>query len=72
MTLTSFLSDFGHEMATAILPAFLSSIGATAAALGLIEGVADAVSSFVKLGSGWWSDRLGHRPTTCAALATGS
>lgn len=61
MGLTSFLSDFGHEMATAILPAFLSSIGASAAALGLIEGIADATSSFVKLGSGWWSDRLGHR-----------
>lgn len=61
MGLTSFLSDAGHEMATAVLPSFLAVIGAPAAALGLIEGVADAVSSFVKLGTGWYSDRIGHR-----------
>jgi len=61
MGLTSFLSDAGHEMATAVLPSFLAVIGAPAAALGLIEGVADAVSSFVKLGAGWYSDRIGHR-----------
>jgi MFS family permease len=61
MALASFFSDAGHEAATAILPLFLISIGAPAAALGAIEGVADAVSSFVKLGSGWFSDRIGRR-----------
>jgi len=61
MGLTSFLSDAGHEMATAVLPAFLTAIGAPAAALGMIEGVADAISSFAKLGAGWYSDRIGHR-----------
>jgi MFS family permease len=63
MGLTSLLSDAGHEMATAVLPAFLATIGAAAGALGAIEGVADAVSSFAKLGAGWWSDRIGHRKT---------
>lgn len=67
MGITSFLSDAGHEMATTILPGFLSVIGAPPSALGLIEGVADAVSSFVKLWGGWVSDRLGHRKL----LATG-
>lgn len=52
MGLTSFFSDLGHETATAILPLFLASIGAPAAALGAIEGVSDATSSFVKLGAG--------------------
>jgi MFS family permease len=61
MALASFFSDAGHEAATAILPLFLVSIGAPAAALGAIEGIADAVSSFVKLGSGWFSDRIGKR-----------
>ena len=61
MGLTSFLSDAGHEMATAVLPGFLAVIGAPAAALGLIEGVADAASSFVKLAAGWYTDRIGHR-----------
>jgi MFS family permease len=61
MTLASFFSDAGHEAATAILPLFLISIGAPATALGAIEGVADAVSSFVKPGAGWFSDRIGRR-----------
>jgi MFS family permease len=61
MGLTSLLSDVGHEMITTLLPGFLAVLGVSAAALGTIEGVADSVSSFVKLGSGWASDRLGHR-----------
>ena len=47
MTATSFLSDLGHETATSILPAFLAMLGAPPAALGAIEGIADATSSFV-------------------------
>lgn len=61
--LTSFLSDFCHEMATSILPQFMQAIGSSAAALGFIEGVADAISSFVKLGAGYHSDKIGHRKT---------
>jgi hypothetical protein len=41
MGFTSLLSDWGHEMATAILPAFLTSLRVPAAALGAIEGIAD-------------------------------
>jgi len=59
--LTSLLSDMGHEMTTAILPMFLATIGGTAATLGLIEGIADASSSFVKLWMGYYSDRVGRR-----------
>jgi hypothetical protein len=58
MGLTSFLSDAGHEMATAVLPGFLAAIAAPNYVIGVIEGFADALSSFVKLGAGWWSDRL--------------
>lgn len=61
MSLTSFLSDAAHEMVTAVLPGFLSTIGVAAGALGWIEGVADASSSFAKLGAGWYSDRIGRR-----------
>ncbi|HET9178568.1 MAG TPA: MFS transporter [Terriglobia bacterium] len=61
MGLTSLLSDVSHEMATAVLPGFLAAMGISAAALGLIEGVADGVASFVKLASGWLSDRAGRR-----------
>jgi MFS family permease len=73
MGLTSLLSDAGHEMATAVLPGFLQVLAAPTYALGLIEGFADALSSFVKLGSGWWGDRLGHRKgiTTAGYALTG-
>ena len=67
MGLTSLLSDAGHEMATAVLPGFLTALGAPPFALGFIEGFADALSSFVKLGAGWWSDRIGHRKGICIA-----
>jgi MFS family permease len=62
-SLTSLLSDFCHEMATAVLSQFMQAIGASAASLGFIEGVADAVSSFTKLGAGYHSDKIGHRKT---------
>jgi len=61
MGLTSFFSDFGHEMATAILPSFLVSVGGSAALLGVIEGIADASISVMKLLSGWYSDYVGRR-----------
>lgn len=61
MTLTSLLSDASHEMVTVVLPGFLLALGAPAAALGYIEGAADGASSFVKLVSGWYSDRVGRR-----------
>ncbi|MHB8555225.1 MAG: MFS transporter, partial [Candidatus Dormibacteria bacterium] len=51
--LTSFFSDSGHEIATAILPSFLvSTLHASAAALGIIEGVSDALTGVAKLLSG--------------------
>jgi MFS family permease len=61
MGLTSFFSDASHEMATAVLPGFLSVIGAPPSALGIIEGVSDAASSFIKLWAGWISDKIGKR-----------
>lgn len=58
---TSFFNDTASEMAYWILPAFLASIGAGPAALGLIEGIAESVASFAKLGSGYISDRVERR-----------
>src|SRR5579862_2306135 len=61
MTLTSFFGDLGYEMIIAVLPGFFTALGIPAAALGWIEGAADGLASFVKLGSGWYSDRVGRR-----------
>jgi MFS family permease len=59
--LTSLFSDWSHETATAVLPAFLAAIGAGPAWLGAIEGIADGLSSFAKLSAGHYTDRLKHR-----------
>ena len=59
--LTSLFSDWSHETATAVLPAFLAAIGAGPAWLGLIEGIADGLSSFTKLAAGHYTDRLKRR-----------
>jgi len=59
--ITSFLNDTATEMAYWVLPAFLVSLGAGPAQLGLIEGVAESVASFAKLFSGYLTDRLDRR-----------
>ena len=61
MAFTSFLSDLGHEAQSTLLPFFMSALGLPPAALGAVEGIADAASSFMKLGAGWFSDRIGKR-----------
>jgi MFS family permease len=56
----SLMNDIASEMVMPLLPVFLTTVlGAGPAALGLIEGVADATSAFLKLMSGVWSDRSG-------------
>jgi len=53
----SLLSDLGHEIPTALLPSFLgTTLGASAAALGLIEGIADALSGITKVIGGALAD----------------
>ncbi len=71
--LASLFSDWGHEAATAILPAFFASLGAPAFALGVIEGVSDGLSSFAKLAGGWIADRPKWRKPTgiLGYMATG-
>jgi MFS family permease len=58
---TSFLNDTASEMAYWVLPAFLASIGAGPAQLGIIEGIAESVASFAKLFSGYLADRVRRR-----------
>jgi len=62
--LTSFFSDMSHEMTTAVLPVFLVNLVGGALApqlLGIISGLSDASSSFVKTFSGWISDKIKKR-----------
>ena len=58
----SFLNDVSSEMIYPLLPLFLTQVlGAGVLFVGLIEGVAESVSSFLKLFSGWFSDRFQRR-----------
>ena len=56
--LVSFLNDTASEMITPLLPLFLTAtLGAGPAIVGLVEGVAEATASILKLVSGWLADR---------------
>ncbi len=59
--IASFFGDLGYESVTVLLPSFLIILGAPVFALGIIEGLSDGASSFVKLFSGYFADRLGKR-----------
>jgi len=64
MGLTSFFSDMSHEMTTAVLPTFITSLVGPAfapQALGIVSGFSDAIASFVKIFSGWMSDKMERR-----------
>jgi MFS family permease len=56
----SFFTDAASEMVYPLLPIFLTRVlGAGAMSLGVIEGVAEAANSVLKVGSGWLADRTG-------------
>ncbi len=65
--LASLFSDWSHEIATAVMPAFLATFGAAAAWLGVIEGVSDGLSSFTKMASGFYTDKLKRRKPIAVA-----
>lgn len=72
----SFLTDVASELVYPLLPLFLTTtLGVSAAGLGVIEGFAESVSSLLRLPAGWWSDRTRRRKPlvvigyTIAALA---
>jgi MFS family permease len=62
VSLTSFFMDISSEMVINLLPLFLSSVlGMSTAAIGVIEGIAQATASTLQVFSGWLSDRLRAR-----------
>lgn len=62
VSLTSFFMDVSSEMVINLLPLFLSNVlGIKTNLIGVIEGVAEATASLLKLFSGWLSDKLRAR-----------
>lgn len=62
----SFLNDVASEMIFPLVPDFLKTLTSVTAAnvaiyVGILEGLADTISSLLKLWSGSWSDRIGSR-----------
>lgn len=77
--LASFFSDAGHEIATSTLPAFLTGVlHGSASALGLIEGLSDALIGVAKLIGGPLANdprrrgRIAGGGYLATALATGA
>ncbi len=69
--LTSLFNDFSSEMVYAVFPAFFTAVlGAGAASLGLVDGIAEAASNLFKIYSGNLSDRFQVRkPLVVAGYA---
>jgi MFS family permease len=65
--LASLFSDWAHEIATTVLPAYLATLGVAAAWLGVIEGVSDGLSSFAKMASVFYTDKLRRRKPIAVA-----
>ena len=60
--LVSLLTDLSSEMIFSVFAIFFTSVaGASAALLGLVEGLADFSASSLNIFSGWLSDRTGKR-----------
>jgi len=60
--LVSLLTDISSEMIYPLLPLYLTlKLGVGPAIVGVIEGIAESVASFVKVASGYFSDRIRRR-----------
>jgi MFS family permease len=58
----SFFTDVSTEIIYPLLPLFLTTtLGASMAFVGLVEGIAESTASLLKIASGWWSDRVRKR-----------
>jgi len=66
--LTSLLMDTSSELIHGLLPVFLVvTLGASATALGVVEGIAEATAQVTRVFSGWLSDALGRRKALTVA-----
>lgn len=62
VSFTSFFMDISSDMVLNLLPLFLANVlGVKTGTIGIIEGMAEATASLLKLFSGWLSDKLGAR-----------
>ena len=62
MGLTSLLTDISSELIFTLIPLFLSNVlGASSTLIGLVGGISESADSFLRILSGWLSDKIGKR-----------
>jgi len=61
LAFAALLNDAASELIYPLLPVFLTTLGASPAIIGLIEGAADGLASILKYFAGAWSDRSNRR-----------
>lgn len=60
--IVSFFTDVASEMLYPVIPIFLTTVlGASMTNLGIVEGIAEGLSSLLKTYSGYWSDKISKR-----------
>ncbi len=74
LSAVSLFTDVSSEMIYPLLPIFITTVlGASASAVGIVEGAAESTAALLKLASGWWSDRVRRRkPLVVAGYALAS
>lgn len=74
LSAVSFFTDVSSEMIYPLIPVFLTTVlGASASAVGVVEGAAESTAALLKLASGWLSDRVKKRkPLVVAGYALAS
>jgi len=74
LSAVSFFTDVSSEMIYPLIPVFLTTVlGASASAVGMVEGAAESTAALLKLVSGWISDRVPRRkPLVVAGYALAS
>ncbi|MDD4886028.1 MAG: MFS transporter [Thiomonas sp.] len=60
--LVSLFMDMSSELIHALLPVYMTTVlGLSVLSVGVVEGIAEATASMLKVVSGVWSDRIGSR-----------
>jgi len=60
--LVSLFMDMSSELIHALLPVYMTTVlGLSVLSVGVVEGIAEATASMLKVASGVWSDRIGSR-----------
>jgi len=61
LSLTSLLNDISSEMIQPLIPLFMTALGASAFAIGILGGLSDSSAAIFNMLSGYWSDLKGKR-----------